>query len=109
MSDDLPTDRYFPASVPPREAQDVVARTLSIVAILIVVGLHVVDYFQEVDAVERDRAACIRQERDLQVELAAWRDLASTTGLDDVSAQAERVERIIKRDCDARYPDPGII
>jgi hypothetical protein len=111
MTDDLPTDRYFPAKHPKRSdhSGDVLARSLAVAAILLAVVLYILSYRQEVKSVERDRAACVREERDLQIERTAWETLETTTGLEDVSAQVARIERIIRRSCDERFPDPGLL
>ena len=110
MTDDLPTDRYFPAKHPRHtEARDVAARALAIVAILLAVGLHVADYIHRLNEVEDNRAVCVREERDLRVELRAWQSVYLALGLEDADAQINRVEAILRRDCDERYPDPGIL
>lgn len=110
MTDDLPTDRYFPAKHPRHsEPGDVLARSLAAAAILIAIVMYILSYRQEVKNIERERAACVREERDLQIERVAWETLATTTGLEDVSAQVDRIERIIRRSCDERFPDPGLL
>ena len=108
MSGDTPTEQFFPASGP-HEVGDVIARVLAVVAIFLVVGLHISDHLAKVDDVDRDRAACVRVERDLKIERDAWFALAQATGLDSVNAQVRRIESIIRRDCEKRYPEPSII
>ena len=108
-ADEPPTDRYFPAKRPAPEAKDPIARGLAAAAIALAIGLYVLNYFHEVSKVESARAACVREERDLRTEIRAWDTLAVTTGLDDVADQANRIERILRRDCDQRYPDPELL
>jgi hypothetical protein len=62
-----------------------------------------------VHSVNNDRQACVREQKDLRVAFDAWNTLTVTTGSSDVRAQAKQVRRILRRDCNKRYPDPALL
>jgi hypothetical protein len=109
--DETPTDRYFPAKHPraDMEAKDPIARGLAAAAIALAIGLYMLNYFHEVSKVERERTACLRMERDVRTELRAWEILAVQLGREEMVEQAARLERVLRRDCDNRYPDPELL
>lgn len=77
--------------------------------ILLSAGLYAVGYIQKVDSVNYNRQACVREQRDLRIAFDAWNTLTVTTGSNDVRAQAKQVKRILRRDCNKRYPDPALL
>lgn len=111
MSDEPPTDRWFPINRPEHSGDsngDTIARVIATVAVLLVAAFYLAHAHQEVDRVNRDRAACVRQRADLKIELDAWRSVYEALALKSVDSQIKRVESVIRRDCDKRYPEPSI-
>jgi hypothetical protein len=45
----------------------------------------------------------------LAIELQAWRTINETYGLARIAKQVSRLESILRRDCNKRYPDPDIL
>ena len=108
MSGDTPTDRYFPATLekkPDRE-HDIVSRVLALAAILLVGLSYMWSYKQQVDDVDRARSQCIREQRDLRIELQAWEEVSAYGP--SVEPQIDRLGSIIRRNCNQRHPDPGL-
>lgn len=108
MSEPTPTEMYFPERNPP-DPGDIIARVLAGIAIVLAVGFHVAEYSARSDEVNRDRKACLRDQRDLRVEAKAWQTISTATGLEDPGAVADRLERSLKRSCEDQYPEAKVL
>jgi len=108
MSGDTPTERYFPATLEKKSDRDydIVARVSAFAAILLIALSYAWSYKKQVDDVDRARSQCVREQRDLEIELQAWEEVSAYGP--SVEPQINRLARILRRDCNKRYPDPGL-
>lgn len=107
--DETPTERYFPITKSQPEPIDGIARGLSLLAIAMVLILGVSHHVQQVNETNRDRKDCVRLHRDAVIELGAWRALQEQVGTEPFVLQRTRMQSILRRDCNKRYPDPKIL